>query len=43
VEREVRKELMLDFQHLVLAVGVCKKQLGGNEMPNAIKARLDRP
>jgi hypothetical protein len=43
VEKEVRKELMLDFQHLVLAVGVCKRQLGGNEMPIRKKARLDRP
>lgn len=43
MEKEGRKELMLDFQDLVLAVGVCKRQLGGNEMPNQVKARLDRP
>jgi hypothetical protein len=34
VEKEVRKELLLGFQNLVLAVGVCRRQLGGNEMPN---------
>jgi hypothetical protein len=41
VEKEVRKELMFGFQNLVLTVGVCRKQLGGNEMPNGITMRLD--
>jgi hypothetical protein len=43
VENEVKMEFMLGFQNLVLAVGVCRRQLGGNEMLNRIKARLDRP
>jgi hypothetical protein len=43
VEKEVRKELMLGFQNLVLVVGVYGRQLGGTEMPNWIKARLNRP
>jgi len=30
VQKEVRKELMVGFQDLVLVAGVCKRQLGGN-------------
>jgi hypothetical protein len=30
VQKEVRKELMLGFQDLVLAARVCKRQLKGN-------------
>jgi hypothetical protein len=41
VEKEARKELMFGFQNLVIAVGVCRKQPGGNEMRNGIIARLD--
>ncbi len=41
MEKEVRKELLFGFQILILAVGVCRKLLGGNEMPNGITARLD--
>jgi hypothetical protein len=41
VEKEVKRKLMFGFQNLVLDVGVCKKQLGGNEMPSGIKTRLD--
>jgi hypothetical protein len=43
VEKEGRKELMLGVQNLVLAVKVYRRQLGGNEMPNRIKARHDTP
>jgi hypothetical protein len=43
VEKEVRKELMLGFQNFVLAVKVYRRQLGGNEMPNRIKAQHDTP
>jgi len=32
---------MFGFQNLVLALGVCRKQLGRNEMPNGITTRLD--
>ncbi len=43
MEKEVVKELMLGFQNLVLLVRVCRRQLGGNEMPNWIKVRFSRP